>query len=281
MSASSEFSLGRVDPSVVAGCPTIEEDPEYNGAGYMYYNTTERELRVNTGLKWKNLKEKSTFNTLGLVANVDWNMNQNGTETVNGYGTSGLAGGGSLQSATNGAAQFQYNEFPANQAFVINDHVATDFVSIDIMYKASGQPGDYAIIYNKENCWEISRRSNTSTTSDIWWAVWANNQSWFWDNAQCTINVGQWYHLVLTYDGNYVKFYKNGQQTDSYTYPSGGILNNQTSCWPKLASRSCDQTTATSYPCPGGYAYFRIYSIALTPTMIQQNYNYARSKYGI
>ena len=94
MAASSEFSIARTDPSVVAGTPTFAEDPEYNGAGYLYYNTTDRELRVNTGLKWKNLKEKTTFNTLGLVANVDWNLNQNGTETINGYGTSGLGGGG-------------------------------------------------------------------------------------------------------------------------------------------------------------------------------------------
>ena len=282
MAASSEFSIARTDPSLVAGTPTFAEDPEYNGAGYLYYNTTDRELRVNTGLKWKNLKEKTTFNTLGLVANVDWNLNQNGSETINGYGTSGLNGGGSLQTTTNGTAQFSYQEFPTNQAFVIDgNQVATDFLSVDILYKASGQPGDYAIIYNKENCWELSRRNNTATTSDLWWALWADNQSWFWDDANCTINVGEWYHLVLTYDGNQVKFYKNGQQTDSYTYPSGGKLANQTSCWPKLASRNCDQTTANSYPCPGGYAYFRIYSIAMTPTMIQQNYQYAKSKYGI
>lgn len=278
----SEFTVGRVDPTLAGGVPLEAEDPNYNGAGYLYYNTTERKLRLNNGFKWKGLKESSTYSRIGLIADVDWSVNGNGQETFNGYGTSGLNGGGSLLNTENNGTTFDYQEFPTDQAFVIDgDPVGSDFVSVEIVYKASGQPIDYAIIFNKENCWELSRRNNTATTSDLWWAVYADNQTWFWDDANCQINVGQWYHLILTYDGNSVKFYRNGQQTDSYTYPSGGKLAGQQSCWPKLASRNCDTTTYNSYPCPGGYAYFRIYNLALTPIMVVQNYNYAKAKYGV
>ena len=278
----SEFTVGKVDPTLAGGVPLEASDPSYNGSGYLYYNTELKQLRLNNGFRWKGLKESSTYSRIGLIADVDWAANGNGQETKNGYGTSGLNGGGSLQNTENNGAIFDYQEFPSEQAFVIDGNpVGSDFFSVDIVYKASGNPVEYAIIFNKEDCWELSRRNNTATTSDLWWAVYADNQSWFWDDANTTINVGQWYHLILTYDGNAVKFYRNGQQTDSYTYPSGGKLANQQSCYPKLASRNCDTTTYNSYPCPGGYAYFRIYSLALTPTMVIQNYNYAKSKFGV
>ena len=273
----SEFTVKRVDPSFAGGAPQFTEDPDYNGAGYLYYNTTERKLRVNIGNRWKGLKEQSTYFTNGLIANVDWSVNGNGNETIGNYGTAGIGGGGTLQSTP-----FQYQEFASGEAFVINgDTLASDYVTVEVFYKpspgasSSGQP----IIFNKENCWEMARSGGTSPTT-VRWAVYANNQSWFWDDAGFTVNDNQWYQIVLVYDGSTVRTYRNGLLTDNYAYPAGGVLANQTSCYAKLAGRTCD-TTSASAPCPGGYAYFRVYNIALGQAQITQNWQYCKNRYGV
>jgi hypothetical protein len=113
---------------------------------------------------------------------------------------------------------------------------------------------------------------------NINWAVKANNRGWFWYDSTANISVGETVHFVLTYDGNYVKSYKNGELVQTYTYPSGGVLTSQTSCYPKLNSRGC---TRTSVQNPGNHTFyqFRIYDRALTDEEIGHNYSATSLKF--
>ena len=112
------------------------------------------------------------------------------------------------------------------------------------------------------------------------WAVMASNQGWFWHDTGVNIDVGETAQVILTYDGDYVKFYKNGELIQSYSYPGGGVLGSQTSCYPKLNSRGCTRSTVTN---PGNHTFyqFRIYDRALTVEEAQQNFNAQKMKFGL
>ena len=154
-----------------------------------------------------------------------------------------------------------------DEFIALDDVTATDYVSVEVWYTRDSAGSGEDIVFNKESCWEIKDNGG-----NIQWAVLASNQSWFWYDSTADIAVGETVQFVLTYDGNYVRSYKNGELVQTYTYPSGGVLANQTSCYPKLNSRNC---TRTSVQNPGNHTFyqFRIYNRAITDGEVQQNYN--------
>jgi hypothetical protein len=160
--------------------------------------------------------------------------------------------------------------------FIASDDVtATDYVSVECWYTKDSEGSGEDIVWNKESCWELN-----DNDGNLSWAVMANNQGWFWYNTGVDIAVGETAHFVLTYDGNYVRFYKNGVLGSTYTYPSGGVLANQTSCYPKLNSRHCTRTTVQN---PGNHTFyqFRIYDRAITSAEVLQNFNATKRRFGL
>ena len=162
-----------------------------------------------------------------------------------------------------------------DEFLALNDVTATDYVSVEVWYTRTSAGVGEDIVFNKESCWEVR-----DDGGNIQWALMANNKGWFWYDSTANIAVGETIHFVLTYDGNHVKSYKNGDLVQTYTYPSGGVLKNQTSCYPKLNSRSC---TRTSVHNPGNHTFyeFRIYDRAITLPEVQQNFNAGRNRFGI
>ena len=154
-----------------------------------------------------------------------------------------------------------------DEFIALTDKTPTDYVTVEVWYTRDSASSGEDIVFNKEDCWEIR-----DDGGNILWAVKANNQNWFWYDSTANIAVGETIQFVLTYDGNYVKSYKNGELVQTYTYPSGGVLNNQNGCYPKLNSRSC---TRTSIHNPGNHTFyqFRIYDRSLTDKEVMQNYN--------
>jgi hypothetical protein len=162
---------------------------------------------------------------------------------------------------------------PTDEFIVCNNPLDTNYVSVELFYtrnSAAGNGDD--IVVNKEGVWEIK-----DVGGSLEWAVMTNNQGWFWQPTGFTMSVGETAHIVLTYDGNTVKFYKNGSLY-SYTYPSGGVLN--TGAYPKFNSRGYGKFDI-QYPGDRNMYIFRIYNRALTQSEVTQNYNAQKIRFGL
>ena len=157
-----------------------------------------------------------------------------------------------------------------------NDNAATDYVTVEVIYKrwGSGYTGD-GIVFNKENCWEVKDGGG-----DLMWALYASNQGWFWYDTGYNVGVGETLCCTLVYDGGQVQVYINGAIQQTYNYPDGGVLANQTSAVPKFNSRGTNPTTFQNGGQHTLYNY-RIYSRALSATEIAQNFNALRKRFSI
>ena len=162
-----------------------------------------------------------------------------------------------------------------NEFLVLDDLTATNYVTVECWYTRHGDSSSEDIIFNKESCWELKDDGGV-----LQWALYATNKSWFWQSTGATINVGETAHLALSYDGNQVKFHKNGVLVQTYAYPSGGLLANTSSCYPKLNSRNC---TRLSVQAAGNHDFyqFRIYDRALLDSEVLQNFRAHRNRFGI
>lgn len=160
-----------------------------------------------------------------------------------------------------------------NERIALDDNCATDYVTVECWYTRTAAGSGEDIVFNKESTWEVR-----DDGGNLRWALMANNKSWFWDSTGATIGVGETAQIVLTYDGNYVKFYKNGVLEDTYTYPSGGVLANQNATFPKLNARG----TGSPYNYGNHTFYqFRIYDRALSNSEVSQNFEAQRSIFGL
>ena len=91
-----------------------------------------------------------------------------------------------------------------------------------------------------------------------------------------TLNSGQWYLVVGTYNGSTLKLYINGNQEANTTSASGTISSYSTALQIGRSSLS------------GGFQYFNgyiantlIYNRALSATEVLQNYNVNKSRFGL
>ena len=86
-----------------------------------------------------------------------------------------------------------------------------------------------------------------------------------------------WYHLVGTYDGSTISLYSNGslntQTSYSGTASSGGEI--------RIARRWDDVANVASNFFSGDIAHIKIYNRSLNATEILQNYNAAKSRFGL
>lgn len=163
----------------------------------------------------------------------------------------------------------------SDEFIALDDKCATDYVSVECWYTRTAVGSGEDIVFNKEDTWEVR-----DDGGDLRWALRASNQSWFWDSTGATIGVGETAQIVLTYDGNYVKFYKNGVLEDTYTYPSNGVLGSQTTAYPKLNSRATSRTSTHNL---GNHTFyqFRIYDRALSDSEVAQNFNAKRDRFNL
>jgi hypothetical protein len=269
---SSELTVGNITQSDNVKIPVADVDPAVSVAGSVAFNGGG--LKVYDGTRWKSWSESFAYVKEGLVRNIDWSKTGNSNEIQANIQTLPIGGGGTYIDTI---AAFGYQEFAGNQALVINDKTPTNYVTVDILYKATSLPsGNESIIWNKENCWELK-----NSTSGLQWAFYSSTQAWFWSPAGFSVNNGEWNHIVVTFDGTAVRTFKNGVLGVAYTSGYGNsVLANQDTCWPKINARTCDTTSAGSSGA-GGFAYFRVYNRALNQAEITKNYEYCRGVYGI
>ena len=160
-----------------------------------------------------------------------------------------------------------------DERIALDDNCATNYVTVECWYTRTAAGSGEDIVFNKESTWEVR-----DDGGNIQWALMANNKSWFWWDSGADISVGETAQIVLSYGGSSVKFYKNGELIQTYNYPSGGVLGNQNTTFPKLNARG----TGSPYNYGNHTFYqFRIYDRALTDEEVGQNFNTKRNIFSL
>jgi len=165
--------------------------------------------------------------------------------------------------------------FNGNQMLQHNSNLSLDYMTVSIVFVRNGTDSAAGedILFNKENVWEMKTNSNS-----LEWAVYANNQSWFWYAVQNITN-GVKYHVCLSYDGGAVYTYVNGVLVQTYDYPDGGVLN-KPNTFPKFNSRG---TGSGAFSNVGNHKMYHwsVYSRALSPSEIRRNYDALATRFGL
>jgi hypothetical protein len=213
----------------------------------------------------------------GLVTNFDVrNKNSySGTGTsiidLTGRSNGTLFGSPSFSSGDNGGSL----TCNTSQTIAVDDKTQYNYFTTWGWIKWNSNGAGESILFNKENSWEMRIDSGVMN-----WAVWADNQSWFWHDSGGRVTQSTPTFVAYSYGGNSVKTYKNGSLVETYSYPSGGVLANQSSAWPKFNSRDTNFGHGGSSGNNTLYTW-AIYNRALTDTEILQTYNTTKSRFGL
>lgn len=97
------------------------------------------------------------------------------------------------------------------------------------------------------------------------------------ETAPSFLNVGQWYHVVGTYDRGQLKTYVNGSRENTLSYVGMATANSGKL---RIGRRWDEALTATNL-WPGRIGLVRIYPNALPDTEVTANFNATKSTYGL
>lgn len=110
-----------------------------------------------------------------------------------------------------------------NDELVVNEPGALtmrDAVSVAAWVRADGSgTGDFAIILNKENEYELGRAPDTD---ELAVAIRSDTPGWTWIRTGIGLPVGEWVHVALVYDGGAILCYRNGRL--AYRQGASGLL---------------------------------------------------------
>lgn len=102
--------------------------------------------------------------------------------------------------------------------------------------------------------------------------------SWRNTSTGLTPVLGQWYHLVGTYDGTTVRLYSNSSSIGTLTYSGTPAIGSSEY---RIARRwDSDAVTSTNFM-HASIPVIRVYNRALSVAEIAQNFSYSRARYGV
>lgn len=247
-------------------------------AGTIRRNTELGQIEIYNGSFWQALASGGGYTTDGLIAYYDISnpSSYTGGTTINNL----VAGSGYGAFTTIGSGYSYNSDYGGGVAYTGSSHAymsnvaTTSYMTIEVWFQWRSNEGGEDILFNKENVWEM--RSDSGTCQ---WAVYANNQGWFWHDSGGRFAQGVPQHVALSYDGNAVYTHLNGGLIERYNYPNGGILNSNTNGYPKFNARS-DGTSSRGNPGNNTLYKWRLYNRALTSGEIRRNYDAERSQFG-
>jgi len=186
----------------------------------------------------------SRWKSMGVVANRDFDFFGSPTYTNDGYKSYWR-----FDTSDHAACENTCNEL--------------DYNSVEVVFRRYTNSGN--ILFNKESCWEVQTSGN-----DFQWAWQTTDRSWYWSSTGA-INNSDFYHSVVTYDGNRVRAYVNGRLRQTDNNYNNGVLQNQPNNYPKINGRDNPRTTATSL---GNHdvAYFAVYDRPLDDMEVYHNF---------
>ncbi len=199
----------------------------------------------------------------------EWRLDGNANDSA---GTNnGTAYGGLTYAAAkkNQGASFD----GVNDYIGISDSTSLDGmsqISVSAWVKLDALPAGDCQIVNKEGCYRI----NLAADGTVHFVIATTNNGWYTSGTRATANTkltpGNWYHIVGTYDGSYVKIFINGAYEVQGTQNiSGNIISNSNPF--QFAKGN------TSNYLDGIIDEVILYNTALTSTTVQNLYN----SYGI
>ena len=199
------------------------------------------------------MDECSWNGTAGEVQDSSGN-NHNAT-AINGVTTE--------SNTTEGGGLCHVGKFDGSNDYVDAGNVLnpnSDTWSLSVWIKWNGKSGEN-IIYNKENLYEA--RVNNGYFQYAW------QPHWNWDGGTSTpITANTWTHIVVTYDHNTQKIYKDGNLT--YTRSQSGDIGSNT--------RGARGNTNPHNYFGGDIDELKVFNQALSQNQIQTLYNNEKDK---
>lgn len=113
-----------------------------------------------------------------------------------------------------------YYNSAADGCIALRQIQSFDYVTIATWFRWNGDSNVEDILWNNESTWEVNTNGGV-----VNWALYANNQSWFWYDSTGRLKQSYPNFVAQSYDGTYVRTYVNGYKVQTYTYPSNGVLN--------------------------------------------------------
>jgi hypothetical protein len=179
----------------------------------------------------------------------------------------------------NGA--FYFSGYGQANSYVNFASVASNLPTMSVEVWANlinNGPNGFAYILGQSNAvWRLMY-----STSSFGWVCATTNNSWYSSNTTVstsgTSTNNRWNHVVAVYDGTNHKIYVNGVLSATSTgIASGNIVSPGTANGLNIMLSDAGNVDNGA----GRLAIAKIYSIALTPEQILQNFNAHRARYGL
>ena len=152
-----------------------------------------------------------------------WELDEtSGTTVVDAHGTNNGTNSGATIGAT-GKIDKAYSFDGVNDRVFIADNTSLDLTeAITISQWVKFSTND-SVIFAKRDTTNYAWDMNISDVGSVYFGINSNvNRA---DTVPFAVTLGQWYHIVGTYDRSFIKIYIDGVEQGSYAY-TGAITNN-------------------------------------------------------
>lgn len=246
----------------------LDANSEYPVSKTRFNSTTNTTEAFNINNKWTPTGPGNSTITRGLLLNLDASCYGSGS-TWNDL--SGVDNHGTLYNTTYDSSYSGNFVFNGTSSYVNASTVTLSGtlpqISYGVWVKADNTTWRSAIAggtTGNNNTIQIAITNGTTVNGYMYLGSWKNA-------VNGTINLGQWNYILVTYDNSYVRTYINGElasaQPETATFPGLNFVT--------VGNQQGSQFFS------GSIAIAQVYSRALTPEEVRQNYNAQCTRFGL